>query len=170
MTEFCATWQEHLQPGQCHTHTFSERDSLILAVNGNSSHGKVKTLDCLYGLVKVAMHDSHHTACLITGAEILYPPKMLSAQRWGCWWKNKAPCPADTRQTDIRWSLVFRLGGLLGWTAVSRAEDRAWGASGLHTKMWTNKQSEPYCFWCLLILKFSWENIAEETSVMFTIM
>lgn len=65
-----------------YTYTLCKRDSLILAVNGNISALEIygvffvtwegKDLcTCLYGLVKVVMHDSHHTVCLITGVETL---------------------------------------------------------------------------------------------------
>lgn len=153
-------------PGQHYwqyTYTFCKRDPLILAVNGNFSALKIQNIfspawegegscDCLYGLVKVVMHDSHVQYVSLLVLKILSRRSLLSAQRWGCWWENKAPCPADTRQTDIRWSLVLRLGGPLGRTAVSRAEDRAREAPGLQKqKTRANKQSEPHCSGCLFI-------------------
>lgn len=62
-----------------YTYTLCTRDSLIPAVNGNFSTLEIQVIfpatwegeDCLYGLVKVPMHDSHHTVRLITGVEIL---------------------------------------------------------------------------------------------------
>lgn len=94
----------------------------------------------LYGIVQVVMHDSHHTAYLINGVQICPAEDAFWAQRWRCWWKNKAPWPAVTRQTDIRWSLVFCLGGLLGRTAVSWGRGRGEG-SPRFTNNNTDKQA-----------------------------
>ena len=87
---------------------FCKRDSLILAVNGNFSHGKAKT----YATVFMDLFWTlNRTVCLITGSETSAPsedppgPKVRVLMG-----ENKAPCPADTRQTNIRWSFMYRLG------------------------------------------------------------
>lgn len=64
-----------------YTYTFCKRDSLIPAVNDNFTVRGIHRIfiatwdgedlcDCLCGLVKVVVHDSHYTVCLITGVEI----------------------------------------------------------------------------------------------------
>lgn len=76
----------------------------------------------------------------------------LSPQRWRCWWGNKAPCPADTRQTDIRWKPVFCLRALLAeqLSVELRIEQ---GNPQVSKQTRTNMQSELNCFHCSLTCK-----------------
>lgn len=133
----------------------------------------MKTLcDCLRALVKVVVHASSphtHCICLITCDENRVPRMMLSGapELRVLVEKTKRPCrPADTRQTDIKWSSPSASGAC--WarhlSGLSRAEDRARGAPGSQTKDVRVRApfGGPCCFSCQLA---TWRR---QTSVMLT--